>query len=286
MYQHQLLHYIHHHVFLGVERFYVFDAYGLYESLLQRYINSGLVIYVIMPPVYSQQSMEANEHHLQIQVLHICKWLARLSRVEWLLNLDYDEWLVVPSKHAFLQYRQPNCLQFDRNQSTVSLVITPPTSLVTMNDYLQAYNGLNRMQAISFRIGCYSLLLTYLTVISNFRLRSPLAIPQLSTDEYFISIPYTVNGVQTDTYTHTHSTMNLFNNSALSIPLPWRFRKAAPMYVERRKYLIRIEYPTHLLVHWIVELYEKKWLSELTWWLGLTFQHEGLDGKHISTSVQ
>ena len=127
-YRYQMLHFIHHHAYLGIERFYVMDETGRLQSVLQPYIDSGLVDYQYFFPI-SPAIVKFNYLWAQQLMMETCRYNARASS-EWITNLDVDEWIRIPAS-SWLQPAAALPLSVHRNEYHFPHLY--PT-LITMNE--------------------------------------------------------------------------------------------------------------------------------------------------------
>ena len=109
-YRYQMLHFIHHHAYLGIERFYGMDETGSLQSVLQPYIDSGLVDYQYFFPI-SPATVKSNYLRGQQLMMETCRYNARASS-EWITNL---EWIRIPAT-SWLQPTAALSLSVHRNE--------------------------------------------------------------------------------------------------------------------------------------------------------------------------
>ena len=180
VYLHQLLAFIAHHAYSGMERFHVYDRHGVYYPLLLPYIASGLVEYEVAPLRGIGATTESQRYNDQVLYLEKCRW-HNSGTAGWSSNLDIDEWLAFPNT-SFIRERPASCFTLhsppldtsnpyaDQHTTLVHLDRTRPThalehyysqQALTLRQQVQA------RQAAAQLCSCSSMLLTYLTTVSD-----------------------------------------------------------------------------------------------------------------------
>jgi hypothetical protein len=149
-YKNQIVRYIHHHLALGVQLFHVFDRNGQYFSILEPYINNGIVRYHILPERHpSLFNHTKRVYNDQLTVFEKCKYLTR-GQSEWIVMTDYDEWITIPEvSWMYSRYDQQrfmnNCLivkdnTYD-NVYQLDYIVLPKTNEPECDSNLEFYLG-------------------------------------------------------------------------------------------------------------------------------------------------
>ena len=95
-YKDQIVRYLHHYMYYGVELFHVFDRNQFYRSILQPYIDLGVVQYHVIPQRHPSLFNDTKRvYNDQLTVFEKCKYMTR-GVSEWIVMTDYDEWLTIP----------------------------------------------------------------------------------------------------------------------------------------------------------------------------------------------
>ena len=279
-YRYQLLHYIHHHTYLGIERFYVMDETGRLQSVLQPYIDSGLVDYQYFFPL-TPQLAKADFFWDQQLLMETCRYKARASS-EWITNLDLDEWVSIPASSwlepaaALSLTVRPNHAHFPELYPTlVSLLLheQQQSRCATEADFVKpaarvglgAIRNLTRQYCTGSGAGSLSALGLFLDVVTDPAARDFLASWNATTSwasvcstackdagwESLLSAVVTLSWVVQDEASSRLPELN----SSLSTPLPLLFPSAyVPLQpnatrIDRHKVFIRPSIPATWVVH-------------------------------------
>ena len=178
----QLLPFMAHHAYSGVERFHVYDRHGVYYPLLLPYIRSGLVEYEVAPARSASLVQAGRVYVDQALFLEKCRW-SNAGTSEWATNVDYDEWLAFPPS-SFIAKQPSSCFTLQRSPSVdasnpyaeqhhtlAAIDRTRPAqdyaayysaSAVTLRRQVQA-----RPSLASPSSTCSSMLLTYLRTLTD-----------------------------------------------------------------------------------------------------------------------